>query len=119
MRSMGRATSARYVRALGQERLAGLVAYHSAAHVEAELRGLHAELAEFPDEGSDTSAALAYCDMRIGPTGEAISLEERIADVERRYGADHVVTRSLRLAQAELMRSIDYIEARVAQLDRA
>jgi hypothetical protein len=80
---------------------------------------LRAELAEFPDESSDTTAALTYCDMLTGPAGEPVSLEERIADVERRYGADHVVPRSLRLAQPELARSIDYIEGRLRQLDRA
>jgi HD domain len=110
---------ARHVRALGQERIAGLVAHHSGAHVEAALRGLTAELAEFRDERSETSAALTYCDMLIGPTGQPVSLEERIADVERRYGTDHVVPRSLRLAQPELARSIDHIEGKLRQLDRA
>jgi hypothetical protein len=109
----------RYVRTLGQERLAGLVAHHSAAHVEAELRGLSAELAEFPDERSDTTAALSYCDMLTGPTGEPVSLEDRIADVERRYGAGHVVPRSLRTAGPELARSVDLIEGKLRQLDLA
>jgi hypothetical protein len=110
---------ARHVRALGQKRIAGLVGHHSGAHVEAELRGLTAELAEFPDQRSDTSAALTYCDMLTGPTGEPVSLEERIADVEHRYGVGHVVPRSLRLAQPELARSIDHIEGKLRQFDRA
>jgi hypothetical protein len=110
---------ARHLRGLAEERIAGLVAHHSGAQVEAELRGLRAELAEFPDERSDTTAALTYCDMLTGPVGEPVSLEERIADVERRYGADHVVPRSLRLARPELARSIDYVEGRLRQLDRA
>jgi hypothetical protein len=110
---------ARYVRGLAEERIAGLVAHHSGAHVEAELRGLRAELAEFPEDRSETAAALTYCDMLTGPSGEPVSLEERIADVERRYGADHVVPRSLRLAQPELARSIDHIEGMLRQLDRA
>lgn len=110
---------ARYVRGLAEERIAGLVAHHSGAHVEAELRGLRPELAEFPDERSETTAALTYCDMLTGPAGEPVSLEERIADVERRYGADHVVPRSLRLAQPELARSIERIESKLRQLDRA
>jgi hypothetical protein len=75
---------ARYVRRLGQKRIAGLVAHHSGANVQAALRGLSAELAEFPDEASETTAALAYCDMLTGPVGEPVSLDERIADVERR-----------------------------------
>jgi hypothetical protein len=110
---------ARYVRQLGQERVAGLVAHHSAANVEAVLRGLSDELAEFPDEASTTTAALAYCDMLTGPTGEAVSLEERIADVEGRYGASHVVPRSLREARPALTRSIDLIESKLRQLDLA
>jgi hypothetical protein len=57
--------------------------------------------------------------MLTGPAGEPVSLEERIADVERRYGADHVVPRSLRLAQPELARSIERIESKLRQLDRA
>jgi hypothetical protein len=108
---------ARYVRGLGQERIAGLVAYHSGAHVEAALRGLSAELAEFPDEASDTTAALAYCDMQTGPRGEAMPLDGRIADVERRYGADHVVSRSLRLAQPELVCLLARVEGKLRQLD--
>jgi hypothetical protein len=79
---------ARHVRSLGQERLAGLVAYHSGARGEAELRGRTAELAEFADEASPTSMALTYCDMTTGPAGEVVTYEERLAGVERRYGAE-------------------------------
>jgi hypothetical protein len=77
---------ARHLRAIGHERLAGLVAYHSGARGEAELRGLTAELADFGDEASATSMALTYCDMTIGAGGEVVTLAERVADVERRYG---------------------------------
>jgi hypothetical protein len=102
---------ARHLRALGRERLAGLVAYHSAARAEAELRGLAAELAEFGDEASATSMALTYCDMTTGATGEPVTLAERLADVERRYGAGHVVTRSVRQARPELERCVQHVEA--------
>jgi hypothetical protein len=87
---------ARHLRALGRERLAGLVAYHAGARAEAELRGLAAELAEFADEASATSTALTYCDMTTDAAGEPVTLAQRLADVERRYGAGHVVTRSIR-----------------------
>jgi hypothetical protein len=110
---------ARHIRRLGQERLARLVAHHSAANVEAALRGLSDELAEFPDEASTTTAGLAYCDMLTGPTGEAVSLDERIADVQGRYGAGHVVPRSLREARPALVRSIELIEGKLRQLDLA
>ena len=86
---------AQHLRELGHERLAGLVAYHSGARFEAELRGLAEELAEFADEDSALTRLLTYCDMTTGPRGESFTLDERLAEVERRYGAEHVVTRSL------------------------
>jgi hypothetical protein len=86
---------ARHLRDLGHDRLAGLVAYHSGSRFEAELRGLAEELAAFADEDSALTRLLTYCDMTTGPSGEAFTLDERLAEVERRYGSDHVVTRSL------------------------
>src|SRR5437763_10856345 len=41
----------RFVAGLSATRIAGLVANHSGAAIEAQLRGLADELAEFPDEG--------------------------------------------------------------------
>ena len=70
---------ARHLRALGYERLAGLVAYHSGARCEAELRRLAVELADFADKASATSMTLTYCDMTTGPGGEVITYEERLA----------------------------------------
>ena len=107
---------ARHLRALGQERLAGLVAYHSGARGEAEVRGQTAGLAEFTDEASPTSMALTYCDMTTGPTGEVISYEERLAGVERRYGAEHVVARSVRQARAQVERCTAFVEGRLREV---
>jgi HD domain len=107
---------ARHLRGLGQERLAGLVAYHSGARGEAELRGLTVELAEFQDEASATSMALTYCDMTTGPAGELVSFVERLADVERRYGPQHLVTRAVRLARPEVERSIEFVEGRLREV---
>jgi HD superfamily phosphodiesterase len=107
---------ARHLRALGHERLAGLVAYHSGARAEAEIRGLTAELAEFEDEASATSMALTYCDMTTGAAGEAITLAERLADIERRYGAGDVVTRSVRQARPGIERCIQHVEASLRSL---
>jgi HD superfamily phosphodiesterase len=106
---------ARHLRALGHERLAGLVAHHSGAGAEAELRGLAAELAEFEDEASATSMALTYCDMTTGVAGEVVTLAERLADVERRYGAGHVVARSMHQAQPEIERCVQLVEARLRE----
>ncbi len=107
---------ARHLRAVGHERLAGLVAYHSGAHGEAELRGLAAELAEFQDEASAVSMALTFCDMTTGGIGEVVTFPERLADVERRYGPDHIVTRSLRRAAPEVERCIAFVEGRLREV---
>jgi HD domain len=107
---------ARHLRALGHERLAGLTAYHSGAREEAELRGLAAELAQFDDEASATSMALTYCDMTTNATGAVVGFPERLADVEDRYGSDHIVARSLRRARAEIERSIAFVEERLTEV---
>ena len=80
---------------------------------------LAAELAEFEDEASATSMALTYCDMTTGAVGERVSLAERLADVERRHGAGHIVTRSLRQATPELERCVQQVEASLRSLARS
>lgn len=89
---------ARYLRAISEERLACLVAHHTEARIEAQLRGLQHELDEFPREESPIADALTSCDIQTGPTGQHITLDERGADIQRRYGAYHLVTRAFELA---------------------
>jgi hypothetical protein len=55
--------------------------------------------------------ALTYCDMTTGAAGEPVTLAERLADIERRYGAGHVVTRSAHQARPELERCIQHVQA--------
>ena len=87
-----------YLRALGYGRLASLVAHHSEARFEAELRGYGAALAEFPHERSALADALTYCDQLTGPTGSKVTLRERAADIRTRYGPDAVVSQAHRHA---------------------
>ncbi|MGH7931157.1 MAG: HD domain-containing protein, partial [Candidatus Binatia bacterium] len=55
---------ARYLRDVGSPaRLVDLVAHHSCAALEAELRGLSDELAEFEDEKTALRDALWWADM--------------------------------------------------------
>ena len=89
---------ARYIRSLGYERLACLVAYHSEARFEAQLRGYGHELNAFPLERSATTDALTYCDLTISPIGERVSLKERACDVYSRYGETAIVARAFRQA---------------------
>jgi HD superfamily phosphodiesterase len=102
---------ARHLRALGHERLAGLVAHHTRADHEARLRRLDSALAEFDDEESIVSAALAYCDLTTGPNGRRMTAEQRLIDVEARYGVGSPVTRGLQAAWPELMQAVEEVEA--------
>ena len=62
---------ARYLRRREvDERVVNLVAHHSCARVEAELRGLTSVLAsEFPLDPSLPHDELCFCDLTTGPTG--------------------------------------------------
>jgi len=100
---------ARLIRRLqGDDRLAGLVAHHTGAAVEAGLRGLSDELhAEFPRERSRVADALWYADLTTGPGGRRVTADERLADIEQRYGTGHVVAESVRLSRPELLAAVD------------
>ncbi len=98
---------ARHLRTLGHERLAGLVAHHTQARHEASLRGLQQELNEFDDEQSLVSAALAYCDLTTGPSGQRMTPKQRLLNVEARYGEGSPVTRGLRAAWPDLMDDVE------------
>jgi hypothetical protein len=92
-----------------------LVAHHTRAVHEARLRGLGQALSEFDDEDSIVSAALAYCDLTTGPRGEQMTPEQRLADVEARYGEDDPVTMGLRAAWPELMDDVAKVNALLKQ----
>src|SRR4029453_18784466 len=80
---------ARYVRSLGQERLASLIAHHSESRFEVQLRGFRHELDLYEREESWTADALTYCDLTTGPLGQPMTLEDGIAEVTQRYGQGH------------------------------
>jgi hypothetical protein len=101
------------VRALGQERLARLVACHSSARWEAEALGLAGELAAFPREDSATADALTYCDMTTSPTGQRITLDDRLAEIAERYGAEHLVVRCLQRAHDHLAGTVQRTQERM------
>lgn len=104
-----------WVRAHGGNELASLVAHHTSADDEATLRGLDTELAGFPMVRDIVHAALTYCDVISGPSGERMSLDQRIAEVADRYGEDDVVVRGLRLAKPRLAVQVAQIERLLAQ----
>jgi predicted hydrolase (HD superfamily) len=107
---------ARWLRAEGwDERVTGLVAHHSCATIEAEERGLKAELeAEFVNEDSAVTQALWYCDMTTGPDGIDLKVEDRLSEILDRYGPEHVVTRFIRRAQPFILDAVRQTERRLA-----
>jgi len=98
---------ASFVRSLGYDRLASLVAHHSEARFEARLRGLEGALNAFSCECSAAADALTYCDQTIGPTGNTVSLQERVAEVFNRYGEADIVSQALRQSQPYLSHAVE------------
>lgn len=87
--------------------LCRLVANHSCAILEAEERGLADALVnEFPSPGSKLNDALAYCDMTTTPTGNVVSVHDRLSEIVERYGPQDVVTKFIRRAEPELVSSV-------------
>lgn len=105
---------ARYLRSVhGPDRLVHLVAHHSCAVLEAELRGLAGELAEFEDERTVLRDALWWADMTTTPDGDVTTAAERVAEIQRRYGPDDLVSRFIRRAWSELSAAVERTERRL------
>ncbi len=100
-----------YIRTLGYERLASLVAHHSEARFEARLRGLELLLGEFIRERSAVADALTYCDLTTSPMGNPVSLKERATEVFVRYGEENIVSQALRQA-------LPYVSLAIARTQR-
>jgi HD domain len=87
--------------------LCRLVANHSCAIIEAEERGLANALSiEFPAPAPMLSDALAYCDMTTTPSGDVVSVQDRLLEIVQRYGPHDVVTRFIRKAEPQLVSSV-------------
>ncbi len=71
-------------------------------------------MATYPDEGTSVRDLLTYCDMTTGPAGQAMTMDERLADVRKRYGSDGVVTHALQAAREELLRQLTAAERLLA-----
>jgi putative nucleotidyltransferase with HDIG domain len=69
------------------ERVCGLVAHHSGAVYTARVQRLESALGDFPRERSPLSDALTYADQTVGPRGQPMTLERRLAEMLARHGA--------------------------------
>lgn len=105
---------ARHLREIGTDRrLCSLVAHHSYAYREAELRGLSAELAEWVDEETALRDALWWADMTTSPEGHTTTFASRITEIQDRYGPQDVVTLFIRQAEPELRGAVERTNARL------
>ena len=106
---------ARYLAGLGvPERVVNLVARHSNAILEAELRGVGDLVVVFPDEGGALRDALWYCDLTTSPDGQSVSAPDRIAEIKDRYGPGHLVTQFITDGAPELLAAAERTEYRLA-----
>lgn len=111
---------ARYLRRTGwDERIVSMVAHHSCAFLEAEERGLSAELAQFARPPAQYEDAVCFCDMTTGPDGSPVVAHDRLAEIEDRYGPDHVVTRFIQRARPEILAAVARVEERVRLAESA
>jgi hypothetical protein len=105
---------ARFVRDQGFPELAMLVAHHTCARKEAGLRGNDDLLREFPYEDSLMLRALSYCDLTTGPDGARTTVDARVAEIQERYGREHLVSRAIRIGLGEFKKIEREIEGLLA-----
>jgi hypothetical protein len=88
-------------------RICHLVVHHSASTWEAEERGLslavHADFAVQDVDLGPAHAVVWWADMTTGPTGEDVTVEERLEEICARYGPGDLVTRFISRARPVLL----------------
>ncbi|MGI5285804.1 HD domain-containing protein [Nonomuraea polychroma] len=113
---------ARYLRDVhhADDTLCRLVAHHSCAVNEALERSLFDALtAEFDEEPPDLVRALTYCDMTTSPDGIHLDVTERLAEIHARYGADHLVSRSITVSTPCILTAVREVETALADVRQA
>jgi hypothetical protein len=93
-----------------------LVAWHTAAEVEAQLRAMDENLGgEFEPPLPIAAAALTWSDLTSSATGERCTVDCRLADILRRSAADSVVYRATIASLPALREAANEIESLLAQ----
>jgi putative nucleotidyltransferase with HDIG domain len=84
-----------------------LVAHHTDAAAQAVAQGYGDTIRrEFDEVNGLPSDVLWTADATTGPTGQRLTLNERIAEIAERYGADHAVTRAMIASRPALSHAI-------------
>lgn len=109
---------ARFLRRIGASNLVtSLVAYHSGATFEAEERGLVTELGEFKPPPTELLDVLVLVDMTTSPTGERLTVEDRLTEILGRYAPSDPVFRSVTRSAPVLRESAARAAARLGLSD--
>jgi len=102
---------ARHLRSVDyDERVTNLVAHHSCAAVEAELRDLSGALADFDQEDGLVADCLIFCDVTTRPDGGLVDIEGRLSEILRCYGVGSLVGRFIEAASPQLRAAADRVE---------
>ncbi len=97
--------------------LCRLVAHHFCAIVEAGERGLADVLSsEFDPAPYVLASVLTCCDMTTSPDGEPLPVDRRLAEIHARYGPGHLVSRSIQRATPMILRAVEQVHQRAAQI---
>jgi len=89
---------------------------HSCAVIEAEECGLVEVLRrEFEPTPQAFSSALTFCDMTTSPGGKPVIVDWRLAEIHRRYGSGHLVSRSIHRATPMILDAVDEVQAKSSQ----
>jgi predicted hydrolase (HD superfamily) len=106
---------ARHLRSLDyDERVTNLVAHHSCAAAEADLRDLSGALADFDREDGLVADCLIFCDMTTRPDGGLVDINGRLAEILRRYGEGSLVGCFIAAASPRLRAATNRVEVLLA-----
>lgn len=101
---------ARYLQREGwPAQVVNLVAHHSCSRVEAKLRSLTSELAEFEDVPGLYRDVLWASDATTGPDGTRLDVRSRVCEVVERYGRDSLVGRCMLSIAPELEAAVERV----------
>ena len=98
--------------------VSSLVAFHSGASEEAKERGLEESLSRFTPPTNDLLDILTYADMTTGPTGAAVTVETRIAEILDRYPASDPVYRAVSRSAPGLKAVVRRVDDQLEHLRR-
>ena len=106
---------ARFLKASGwATEICQLVAWHTTAGIEAQLRGLFSELQTFARPPLLAMEAIAWADLTSSPSGATVDAEGRLAEILARYPSGSIVHRSITATRTELSEAACRMERRLA-----